>query len=159
MFQFELQNFSVPTFLTLMDVGPEPSICMWNGHLCHRNFQIQTFSSVATRSCLWTTKKCWGIAEQGTVLVWWNRCAHVVVGERCFYIPSVSVSKLVANNLNIYFSKADLIVNPTEHNYWATTYLLQIFCFVLGSLINSLWHLNVLRNSVIQKRKNIVDCE
>ena len=55
-----------------------------------------------------------------------------MVGERCFYIPSVSASKLVANNLNIYFSKADLIVNPTDHNYWARIYLLQIFCFCLG---------------------------
>jgi len=36
MFQFELENFSVPTFLILMDVDPVPSICMWNGHHCHR---------------------------------------------------------------------------------------------------------------------------
>ena len=71
---------------------------------------------------------------------------------------SVSASKLVVNNLNTAFSTDDLTVNPTEHNYWATMHLLQIF-FVLGSLINLLLHLNALGNSVIQKRKNIVDSE
>lgn len=69
---------------------------------------------------------------------------------------SVSASKLVASNMNICFNKVDLTVNPTGHNYWATMYLLQIFLF-WGSLINFLLHLNLLRNSVIQKRKNTVD--